>query len=82
MTNIRVRIKLTASLAAFTGYGEKNIDLPENSTVSDAIQSAGINEKLVKICAAQMNGLSVDGTSVLRNSDCLLLYMKVAVSGG
>lgn len=82
MKNIRVRVKLTASMAALADYREKNIDLPDGSTVRDAIQSAGLSEKIAKICAGQMNGLPVDDTSVLRDNDRLLLYMKVVVRGG
>jgi sulfur carrier protein ThiS len=80
--NISVRVKLAASLAVLAGYREKNIDLPEGSTVRDAIQSAGFSEKIAKICAGQMNGLPVDDASVLRENDRLLLYMKAVVRGG
>jgi putative ubiquitin-RnfH superfamily antitoxin RatB of RatAB toxin-antitoxin module len=82
MKGISIRVKLAAPLTAFAGYGEKDVVLPECATVRDAIQSAGLSENIAKICAGQMNGLPVDDTSVLRDNDRLLLYMKIFVRGG
>jgi sulfur carrier protein ThiS len=82
MKNIRIRIKLKTPLHSFAGYSEKSVELPEGSSVADAIRSTGLSEKIANICAGQMNGLSVDDSSVLKDNDCLLLYMKVVVLGG
>jgi putative ubiquitin-RnfH superfamily antitoxin RatB of RatAB toxin-antitoxin module len=82
MKNIKVRIKLNETLAASAGCREKTIELPEGSSARDAINSSGLSERMAGVCCAAINGLVIDDSSVLKDSDCLMLYLKLVVRGG
>jgi hypothetical protein len=82
MSNIRVRIRLSGALAQMCGFEEKTFELPEGSTVGDAVDTAIIDENTRGLCIAILNGLEVDLDSVLRERDFLLLTMFTVISGG
>ena len=83
MSNIRVRLKLSGELLpSLCGFDEKTLELPEGSTVGDAVATAIIDEKLRGLCTTILNGLEVDPDSALRDRDFVLLTMFAVVSGG
>ncbi len=72
---MKVKIKLFASLRKF-GPDEQVVDLPENSTIDDAINSLNLPEKIALLRI--VNGEHRPAKHILHDGDELALFPPIA----